>query len=174
MKLEWMGKHRELIEAVIRFANIYARMHKRGTFTNDGITLSAEEIQTIEYILENEERREKMSHIARRLGITPSMFTKLVARLERRGLLEKYHQENNGRDVIVTASPLGQNIYNTFTVQSKAAWRGVLQFLDEIPPENSARFAQSLQQLASLSEPKEIQEQPPTLIKIRSGRHQHK
>ena len=93
MKLEWMGKHRAAVEAMIRCGNSYSQgVNLRGLMT-DKVDISAAELQVMEYILENEERRENMSQVAARLDISQSSFSKLVSELVRLGLLEKYPQE---------------------------------------------------------------------------------
>ena len=72
MKLAWMGENREIVEALIRYCNIYASVYRTEKMTYHGITYSYAQIQVLEYLLENEERNENMSAIALRLGITRS------------------------------------------------------------------------------------------------------
>lgn len=134
MKLEWMGEHRDLIEKVIRFGNRYA-VTLRNTFpiTND-ISLNIAEVQVLEYLLENEERKENMAEIARRLGISASSFTKHVARLASLGLLEKYHRGQNKKDIIVLVSEKGKQVYTTYAESSYTNWmETVSEVLSDIP-----------------------------------------
>ena len=56
----------------------------------------------MEYLLENEERRDNMTAIAKRLGITRSNFTKIVKRLEEKGLVEKRYLSGNRKSMTVT------------------------------------------------------------------------
>ena len=70
MKLEWMGEHRDVVEALIHYCNIYAGVYRIEKMEFLGITYSYAQIQVLEYLLENEERNENMSSIAHRLGIT--------------------------------------------------------------------------------------------------------
>ena len=64
------------------YLNIYAAVYKTEKMEYEGITYSYAQIQVVEYLLENEERRDNMTAIAKRLGITRSNFTKIVKRLE--------------------------------------------------------------------------------------------
>ena len=75
MKLEWMGKNREIVEALIHYCNIYAGVYRMEKMHYGDVTYSYSQIQVLEYLLENEERGENMSCIAHRLGITRSNFT---------------------------------------------------------------------------------------------------
>ncbi|MBP5294475.1 MAG: MarR family transcriptional regulator, partial [Lachnospiraceae bacterium] len=81
MKLEWMGEHREVVEALIHYCNIYAGVYRIEKMSYEGITYSYAQIQVLEYLLENEERGENMRTIAHRLGIHRSNFTKIIHRL---------------------------------------------------------------------------------------------
>ena len=58
MKMEWMGRHREVVEALIHYCNIYAGVYKREGMVYQGISYSYSQVQVLEYLLENEERRE--------------------------------------------------------------------------------------------------------------------
>ena len=61
MKLEWMGEHRDVVEALIHYCNIYAGVYRIEKMEFRGITYSYAQIQVLEYLLENEERNENMS-----------------------------------------------------------------------------------------------------------------
>jgi DNA-binding MarR family transcriptional regulator len=87
MKLAWMGEYRDVVEALIRYCNVYAASYKPEAMNYNGISFSFSQIQVLEYLLENEERNENMSAIAKRLGISRSNFTKIVNRLAGKGLL---------------------------------------------------------------------------------------
>mgnify|MGYP005797211705 FL=1 len=72
MKLEWMGEYRDVVEAIIGVANIYNQIYNYKVFSDPSgkILLTANEVQIIEYIYENEERNDNMSEVARRLSIS--------------------------------------------------------------------------------------------------------
>lgn len=90
MYLEWMGKNRAFVEKFIRYANTYAAVYKKEALYGTDIPISFEQVQVLEYLLENEQLNQNMSMIASRLGITPSNFTRIVNKLSGKNLLEKY------------------------------------------------------------------------------------
>ena len=75
MKLEWMGRYREMVQYLIRFSNRYSAIKTKEAMGDD-IPYSFEQIQVIEYLLENEELQLNMRGVADRLGVRPSAFTK--------------------------------------------------------------------------------------------------
>lgn len=116
MKLQWLGEYRELIEALIYFANNYSNVHNK-EFIGDEKKVSFSQIQVVEYLLENEEYNQKMSEVASRLGITDSSFTKLVNKMVGKGYLQKYHIEGNKKDIIIQVTPFGRMEYQKYTEQ---------------------------------------------------------
>lgn len=98
MYLEWMGKNRAFVEKFIRYANTYAAVYKKEALYGTDIPISFEQVQVLEYLLENEQLNQNMSMIASRLGITPSNFTRIVNKLSGKNLLEKYYVEGNRKN----------------------------------------------------------------------------
>lgn len=114
MKLEWMGEYRDVVEALIHYCNIYAAAYKVEKMEYRGVTYSFSQIQVLEYLLENEARQEKMSAIARRLGITRSNFTKIIKRLSDKGLVEKQPVTGSRKEIMVSVNALGRELYNDY------------------------------------------------------------
>lgn len=145
MKLEWMGEQRDLIEKIIHYANVYAAGYKKKYPLTEELSLSPAEIQVVEYLLENEEKKQNMAQIARRLGISTSSFTVLVARLTQMGLLEKYHLGSNRKNVVVIVSEKGRQTYDRYVEIMKEIWDDpVLNKLKQLPPESVAIFSEVL------------------------------
>lgn len=115
MKLEWMGKHRDVVEALIYYCNVYAASYKLEQLKYRDVTFSFSQVQVIEYLLENEECNENMSVIAARLGITRSNFTKIVNRLVKKGLLDKSPMPGSHKEMKVTVNALGRELYGTYS-----------------------------------------------------------
>lgn len=115
MKLEWMGDHRELIEKIIKYGNAYSNTYKLQRSYGTDMMFSASQIQTLEYILEAEDKEEKMSEMAARLGVSRSTFSKNVKNLTEKGLLEKYHLSGNRKDIYVKPSANGRKVYAQYT-----------------------------------------------------------
>ena len=140
-----MGEYREMVEALIHYCNIYVSVYKIERMTWQGISYSYSQIQVLEYILENEEKQQNMSCIAARLGITRSNFTKIAGKLVSKGLLEKTYMPGSRKDVLLTVSPLGKDLYEEYSrsvyerhfSRMFAEWRG-------IPEEYRSLFRDSL------------------------------
>lgn len=111
MKLEWMGEYRDIVEQLIKYCNVYAAVYKKEEFMGTDIPISYAQIQIIEYLLENEELHLNMKQLAAKLGITTSNFSKLVNKLESKGLLQKYHAANNRKEVIIQVTEYGKKVY---------------------------------------------------------------
>lgn len=114
MKLEWMREYRELVEQLIRYCNYYTQSYKKEKYYGTEIAISFEQIQVVECILENEEKQWNMSEIASRLGITVSNFPKLTNKLVGKGLLEKFHTEDNRKEIIILVTDYGKKIYQQY------------------------------------------------------------
>lgn len=159
MKLEWMGEQRDLIEKIIHYGNGYAAGYKKKYPLTEELSLSPSEIQVVEYLLENEEKKLNMAQIARRLGISTSSFTVLVARLTRMGLLEKYHLGSNRKNVVVIVSDKGRSAYERYVQIMEQLWtEPVLNRLKQLPPESVAIISDVLDVLSGACS---AQEEPP-------------
>ncbi len=115
MKLEWMGEYRDVVEALIRYCNVYAHVYSREQLQHEGVTYSFSQIQVLEYLLENEEKCESMTQIAARLGITRSNFTKIVNRLYEKGLVDKNYAPGSRKNINVTVNAKGRQLYSTYS-----------------------------------------------------------
>ncbi len=142
MKFEWLGRYRQLTEKIVRYGNAYARTYNKPIFYGTNIDLTTAEVQTLEYILENEELKLNMVDIASRLGVSSSVFSKYVKQMLDRGLLEKYHILGNRKNIIIRASPLGRELYTQYCKYEREIYfENILSYLDDIPDEYISRFS---------------------------------
>ena len=134
-----MGPHREVVEALIHYCNIYAGVYRVEKMSFRGISYSYSQIQVLEYLLENEERNDNMSAIAHRLGITRSNFTKIISRLSSKGLVEKVQKPGSRRDLNVVVNDLGRELYDDYTKGIlKRHFEPMFRDLDKLTPEARA------------------------------------
>ncbi len=134
MNLEWMHEHRDLVAKLIRFANAYTVMYNRPVKYGTEIELTASQIQTLEYIMENE--NVNMTTIAEMLGVTRSTFSKNAQKLFEKGYIEKFHRDDNKKDVFLFATDLGKDIYKQYTDYVYTNWyQHMFSLADEIPKE---------------------------------------
>lgn len=145
MYLDWMGKNRFFVEKMIQFANMYAAVYKKEEFYGTEIPISFEQVQVLEYLLENESLNQNMAMIASRLGITPSNFTRIVNKLVKKGLLEKYYIEGNRKNIIIRVTDLGRELYQTYSKYIyNNFFSGLFEESEEIPEEVLNRLARGL------------------------------
>lgn len=172
MKLDWMGDHRELIEKIIKYGNAYSNTYKLQRSYGTNMTFSASQIQTLEYILEAEDKEEKMSEMAARLGVSPSTFSKNVKVLTEKGLLEKYHLSGNRKDIYVKPSANGREAYAKYTEFVRdLCFNDIFQYADTISEADKKSFIRIMDLFADvLLWYGEKEQEPRKLIKIDASR----
>lgn len=111
MKLEWMGKYRELVRSVVYFSNCSNRNVLRGGRGDYEPHLNQHEWQVLEYICEFEDDCRIMADISRDLGIIPSNITKATRHLLELELIEKNRIVGNRKNVVLTPTDEGKRIY---------------------------------------------------------------
>ena len=146
MKLEWLGEYREFTEKLIKFGNAYANMYKKENDYAIEVSFSSPELQVMEYILENEELHQNMAEIAARLAMSPSAFSKNVAKLVKKGLLEKYHTTRNHKNVIVQITEKGHKAYREYVAcVYEVSFKDMFAILDQIPKDSIEKFGEVLE-----------------------------
>ena len=140
MELKWMGSHRTAVEALIRCGNSYSQAVNLAGLMTDKVEISATELQVMEYILENEERRENMSQVAQRLNLNQSNFSKIVSQLVSKGLLAKYRTANNRKNIIIQPTGFAREVYMDYSQTAALAWKPIFDTLDEMGPEAEKDF----------------------------------
>ena len=154
MQLEWMGEHRDVVEALIHYCNIYAAVYKVERMEYAGVRFSFAQIQVLEYLLENEERQENMSSISARLGISRSNFTKIINRLAAKGLVEKAYLPDNRKELTVSVNKLGRELYAAYS-REIFRWHFSPMFdcFEKVPPEYRAALRDALNSAVQHSRP---------------------
>ena len=141
---KWMGEYRSLVEEIIRLCNESSTKFCKPANFNTPILLSAHEIQIIEYILENKD--EKMSVIAKRLGITRGAFSNNVTKL-----IEKKPTLSEGRGANGSARMASNGgCFSAIIVQRhvnfiyKRTFEELFRLADTIPKEHIETFCKML------------------------------
>lgn len=169
MQLEWMGEYRDVLEKLIHYCNVYAAVYKKEMPPIEGVSFSLSQIQVVEYLLENEELNQNMSTIALRLGITFSTFSKMVNKLEEKGLLEKFYLEGNKKNIVIHVSDLGKRVYAAYVNSIMEHHFGhMFEVLQQIPHESLELFAKALANPFPDLENAESAEDKPVLIPCKS------
>ena len=149
MQLCWMGRYRELVGQLIRYANIYVRGYNIELGGIDGISLSAQSWQVLECILEHEDEKLKMAELSRFLGMPQSTFSKYVKKLVSQKLVERYRKEDNLKDIILKPSVFGKSFY---LERSKGlyekGYKEMFSLLESVSSEDLKLVVASLENLA--------------------------
>ena len=111
MKLEWMGKYRELVRATVFFSNCSNRSVMRGGRGDYEPHLTQHEWQVLEYICEFEDEHRIMADISRDLSIIPSNITKATKHLLELGFIQKNRIVGNRKNVVLTPTEEGKKTY---------------------------------------------------------------
>lgn len=154
MGTEWMGRYRPLVAALVRHTNVVQRTAGRTVRLSDELSLTTQEWQVFEYILEHQDDDSCMNHISERLGIPQSTFSKITKYLCEQGLVDKYQTETNRKNIILRPSPDGVDLYRqqTSTV-GLAMFGGFFRDLEGVSDEQLAAFTAALERLnASLAQ----------------------
>lgn len=163
MGLDWLGKYEYFVSKLVKFGNAYAQNYNVERNYDTPIEFSASEVQTMEYILQNEDKNLNMAEVAVRIGLSPSTFSKNVKKMVDKGLLEKYHTSNNRKDIIIRVSEFGLGVYQDYCKYAYTALFGeIFKILDDVPSEYVDRFAEILEISAGAT----YEMQEPMLIKI--------
>lgn len=145
MRLEWLGKYGDFVEKLVHYGNAYAQNYNTERSFGVGASFSASEIQTLEYILTNQDKNQNMAEMAYYLGIPASTFSKNVNKMMKKGLVEKYHFSTNRKEIILRVSDLGKDVYEQYSrFAYERLYKDVFSVLDQIPAEYVEKFTQIL------------------------------
>ena len=111
MGYEWMGRYRKLVSAVVRHGNVYSRMQGIKYDVAEGLRMTAQEWQILEYIIEHSNESKNMISIADSLCIPQSTFSKTVKMLCKLGFAEKYQSAQNRKNVILKPTEYAEQVY---------------------------------------------------------------
>lgn len=153
MYLDWMGKNRAFVEKFIRYSNTYAAVYKKEQLYGTDIPISFEQVQVLEYLLENEQLNQNMSMIAKRLGITPSNFTRIVNKLAGKQLLEKYYVEGNRKNIVIRITDFGREQYTSYSQWIyEHSFSKIFARIEKMPEEELLELAQGFEEALWLEE----------------------
>lgn len=143
MELVWMQKYRQLVGQMIRFANTYSTVYNKPTSLGADIELSMIQIQTLEYILENEDLN--MTELANKLGVPRTTFAKNAQILEGYGLIQRYQRSDNKKNIYLFATEHGKKVYEEYTSFVYENWyRNMFKIADKVPEDDIKVFGEVL------------------------------
>lgn len=162
MGTEWMGRYRPLVAALVKHTNLVQRASGRTVRLSDELSLTVQEWQVFEYVLEHQDDDSCMNHISERLGIPQSTFSKIIKYLCEQGLVDKYQTETNRKNIILRPSSNGVDLYRQQTSTVGLDMFGAFfRELEGMGDEQLAAFTAALEQLnATLAQGGDKPEKP--------------
>ncbi|MGE4454627.1 MAG: MarR family winged helix-turn-helix transcriptional regulator [Sphaerochaeta sp.] len=150
MELSWMGRYRNLVGQLIRYANIYVRGYNIELGGDSQITLSAQSWQVLECIIEHEDETLKMAELSKYLGMPQSTFSKYVKKLVAQNLAERYRKADNRKEIILRPSEYGRNFY---IQKSKGllelGYKEMFNLLENVPNDALQSMVTAIENLAN-------------------------
>ena len=155
MKLEWMGRNRELVRLLMKFVNLFLHYEsKEGIAGKSGIALNSQQWQTLECIVEYEDENKNMNSMANLLGLQKSSFSKHVKLLESYKLVERYRHTDNNKEIILKPSKKGRNFYQERSkLLFESAFYEPFVILDKLSDENLAIVVDFMTKMVNGLEP---------------------
>ena len=115
---DWMGRYRELVAAIVQHTNVVSKSNTMRRCFYEGIYMNSNEWQVMEYIIEHRDDDEKMTRMSETLGIPQSSFSKIVKSLVTMGLVERFRNVDNKKDIILKPTALAVKVYEFHAEQS--------------------------------------------------------
>jgi len=106
-----MGRYRELIGLLSKYVNIFANFGSKAVAEKLGFRLTSQQWQTLECIVEYEDENKNMMFMTNSIGLKKSTFSKFIKVLVNYGLVERYQQKGNRKDIVLKPSEKGRIYY---------------------------------------------------------------
>ena len=136
MDLQWMGRYRELVRALVYYSNSSNRSVLASKKKEEAGHLSMHDYQVLEYICEFEDDNRIMTDISRDTGIAQSIITKCTKNLLALGLIERYRLGNNRKSIVLQPTQAGREKYLQIAQQEvEPAFKAFFKALEEFTPE---------------------------------------
>ncbi|OQY39843.1 MAG: hypothetical protein B6229_02995 [Spirochaetaceae bacterium 4572_7] len=110
--MEWMGQYKEVSELIIKVMNEYTFIHKKQINYGDDESISFSEAQVIEEIIRHKDSN--MTDLSKELGVTKAAITKTMKKLENKGFITRFKQEFNKKEIFVSITKKGHEIYKHY------------------------------------------------------------
>lgn len=170
--MEWLGKYESFVEKLVQFSNVCSQIAGKQVYFGGAARFTPVQIQILEYLLKNGQEHRKMADIAAVLGISPSALSKNVAQLLESGVVEKYHRNDNRKDIILLPTEKGKAAYEEYVTDIfQFEFQKVFQMLEEIPLAELEKLGavldyMSARQLDRIRLYSKKETEPHTLVKI--------
>lgn len=147
MELKWMGRYRELVRALVYYANSSSRGASAAKGGAGPYGLNQNEYQILEYICEFEDENRIMTDIARDTGILQSIVTKSTKSLVEKKLVERYRIPGNHKSIILKPTELGKKVYTKYAADVEEVFQAFFKSLEGANEQELQMFEQAVRML---------------------------
>ena len=148
MGSSWMGRYREIVAALVRHGNMVARSQYSRNEVSPGLSLTQQEWQVLEYIIEHESDDETMTQISEYLCIPQSSFSKISKMLYEEKLIARFRVFGNRKNIVLKATPFGKEVYDSYSqVILDNVFQSFFQNMSDISDADLARLAHAIKEL---------------------------
>lgn len=116
-----INRYAEADSYMMQLFNRFSELSKKSYEYCEGISLYPTEIHTIEYIALTSSTN--MTDIANQMGLTKGAVSKMIAKLESQGLLERYKYQPSQKDIYIHLTELGVRAYEGHNAYHAAMWK---------------------------------------------------
>lgn len=108
-----------------------------------GVSLYPNEIHTVEYIAVTSSTN--MTDIANRMGLTKGAVSKMIAKLENQGLLERYKYQPSQKDIYIHLTELGVQAYEGHRIYHTAMDKQLADYFSTLDQEHQGAILDFLE-----------------------------
>jgi len=101
---------RAAIRQLLRIANKYSRIEKLPIRVDENLEITTREVHTIQVIGEREQM--SVTDVAAHFGVTKSAASQMVARLEKKGFLNKAQAPHSNKELHLSLTNLGWRAFH--------------------------------------------------------------
>jgi len=148
-----MGRNREFIRLLMKYMNLFSHYNEKIS-GNSGVSLNAQQWQTLECIIEYEGENRNMVFMANQIGVPKSTFSKNVKLLVDFGLVDRYRQSDNRKDIILKPSDKGLEYYKLHSeIIFEKGWKIPFSILDKLSDESMSTIEEFMSKMIATLEP---------------------
>lgn len=164
--IEWMGRYRPIVAALVQHVNSVAK-NGVALYTYGDIYLTPNEWQVLEYIVEHRDEDMHMADMISALAIPQSSFSRIQKKLCGLGLLERYQTTDNKKNIILKPTKLAQEAYEFHSSELYTLmFKPFFDELEDFSDEELARFAHAIETLSKGANREEEKTSKAKLVKL--------
>ncbi|QHI70857.1 MarR family transcriptional regulator [Tichowtungia aerotolerans] len=136
------------IRQLLRIANRYARIEKMPISIGDGMEITTREVHTIQAVGEREQMC--VTDVAAHFGVTKSAASQLIAKLEKKGFVEKMPLPGNNKELQLSLTEMGWQAFRAHETFHGKDLKRLIDLLGAYPLQQIATLSVMLEAIGSI------------------------